>query len=390
MKITVLKNVHLYDPREIGRRNIVMIHDKIAAVAEDTQDFERLSQAAVYDCGGMRAVPGFVDLHVHITGAGGEQGPASRVPEANIGEIFASGCTTVLGMLGVDGVSRSNENLITKARALSAEGLTCFVLVSNYALPPKTVTGSIEKDILMIDPVIGVKCALAEPRASYPTEGELIRMATAVRRGGLLSGKAGLIVFHIGNGPGRMKELLDLARQSIVPLKHLLPTHVNLQWNSELAAQSEEYIRLGGTVDYTAGFSGKDMENTAEAIATHYRKFGNLNSITLSSDSYGSCPELDGAGNVIGMTYATGKYLLAALKKITEDHGIPLEEGLKLLTSNPARVLCLENTKGHIRAGADADLLLLDERFQIHTLFAGGMAQVRDGTVLNKGFYSHF
>lgn len=124
--------------------------------------------------GACGAVPGFVDLHVHITGAGGEQGPASRVPEANIGEIFASGCTTVLGMLGVDGVSRSNENLITKARALSAEGLTCFVLVSNYALPPKTVTGSIEKDILMIDPVIGVKCALAEPRASYPTEGELI------------------------------------------------------------------------------------------------------------------------------------------------------------------------------------------------------------------------
>lgn len=59
------------------------------------------------DATGLLAVPGFVDLHVHICGGGGEAGPASRTPEATLSQLLGAGITTAVGVTGTDSVSRS-------------------------------------------------------------------------------------------------------------------------------------------------------------------------------------------------------------------------------------------------------------------------------------------
>lgn len=41
-----------------------------------------------YDLEGKIVVPAYIDMHVHITGGGGEQGPASRVPESQLSEFL--------------------------------------------------------------------------------------------------------------------------------------------------------------------------------------------------------------------------------------------------------------------------------------------------------------
>lgn len=51
--------------------------------------------------------PGFVDMHVHVTGGGGEAGPASRCPESQLSDFLRVGTTTVVGVCGTDSVSRS-------------------------------------------------------------------------------------------------------------------------------------------------------------------------------------------------------------------------------------------------------------------------------------------
>eukprot|EP01113_Clastostelium_recurvatum_P033829 TRINITY_DN4517_c0_g1_i9.p3 TRINITY_DN4517_c0_g1~~TRINITY_DN4517_c0_g1_i9.p3 ORF type:complete len:142 (+),score=21.50 TRINITY_DN4517_c0_g1_i9:128-553(+) len=76
--------------------------------------------------------PGLVDQHVHVTGGGGEKGPASRVPEAQIEEIVEGGVTTVVGVLGTDCVSRSLENLLFKTRALQHDGITAYMYTGSY------------------------------------------------------------------------------------------------------------------------------------------------------------------------------------------------------------------------------------------------------------------
>ena len=52
--------------------------------------------------------------------------------------------------------------------------------------------------------------------------------------------------------------------------------------------------------------------------------------------------------------------------------GIPLREVLPMLTSNPARLLGLKASKGCLDAGADADLVLLDDQLQVSGVMTRG------------------
>lgn len=46
--------------------------------------------------------------------------------------------------MGTDGYSRSIANLMQKARGLHQEGMTAFIYTGNYAIPPPTLTGSVQ------------------------------------------------------------------------------------------------------------------------------------------------------------------------------------------------------------------------------------------------------
>ena len=76
---------------------------------------------------------------------------------------------------------------VAKARALTEEGMTVYTLTSSYGYPPTTLTGSVERDIILVPPMIGVKVAVSDHRSSNPGGEELIALATAARRAGLLS-----------------------------------------------------------------------------------------------------------------------------------------------------------------------------------------------------------
>jgi N-acetylglucosamine-6-phosphate deacetylase len=55
--------------------------------------------------------------------------------------------------------------------------------------------------------------------------------------------------------------------------------------------------------------------------------------------------------------------------------GIPLTDAVRMLTLNPASLLGIEFKKGSLRAGADADILLLDEGLHVTDVWARGVAR---------------
>ena len=182
----LLKHANVYTPAPLGKRDVLIEGERILRIAEEITGYDELPDVDVYDLSGKTLVPAYIDLHVHITGGGGEQGPASRVPESSLSTFFKNGITTVVGLLGTDGITRSLENLVAKARALTEEGMTVYTLTSSYGYPPTTLTGSVERDIVLIPPMIGVKVAVSDHRSSNPGGAELIALATAARRAGLL------------------------------------------------------------------------------------------------------------------------------------------------------------------------------------------------------------
>ena len=108
------KNCDVYAPAHLGKRDILVMGTQIWKIEADLSAWESVPEIEVLDLGGAIVCPGLVDLHVHVTGGGGEQGPASRTPEIKLSELTCNGVTTVLGLLGTDGISRSLENLLFK------------------------------------------------------------------------------------------------------------------------------------------------------------------------------------------------------------------------------------------------------------------------------------
>lgn len=381
--IKLLKNAQVYAPDPLGKKDILIEGEKILRMDDCIAGYEGLPDVEVYDLDGKTVVPGYIDMHVHITGGGGEQGPASRVPESQLSVFFANGITTVVGLLGTDGITRSVENLVAKARALTEEGMTAYTLTSAYGYPPTTVTGSVEKDIIMIPPMIGVKVAVSDHRSSNPTGEELIALATDARRAGLLSCTPGLVTMHMGSGKGRLDPVFYVLDNSDVPAKNLLPTH--MLRTPELIDEGAELVRRGGYIDCTAGGDDMEAETEAEKLMELLSRDGvTVDHVTLSSDAYGSQPRFNESGECIGLTYASPKYLHKTIQSLVRQ-GLPLEQALRLLTSTPAVLLGQEGKKGCVAEGADADLLILSDGLEIDSLIARGQRALWQGELLMKG-----
>ena len=383
--IKLLKNANVYVPDPLGNKDILIAGEKICRIQEDLSIYENLPDVKVYDLEGRYVIPGYIDLHVHITGGGGEKGPASRVPESQLSTFLMSGITTVVGLLGTDGITRSVENLVAKARALTEEGITAYALTSFYGYPPSTITESVEKDIVMIPPIIGVKTAASDHRSSNITGEELIRLATSARRAGLLSGAPGLVTIHMGNGKKGLEPIFYALDHSDLPPDKLLPTHMHR--NHELAEQGAKLVRRGGYIDFTAGCDDDELLKNAETVLYTLDQPGvELDHITLSSDAYGSQPRFDANGKCVGLTYASPKFLHKTVQILVKK-GLPLERSIRLLTTTPAYLLGKTGIKGCIAVNADADLLVLDDCLEIDGLFAKGQEALWKKRLKMKGTF---
>lgn len=385
--IKLLKNAVVFSPAPLGKKDILIVGEKICRIDNRIEGYETLDDVEVFDLTGKNVVPGYIDLHVHITGGGGEQGPASRVPESQLSYFLKSGVTTVVGLLGTDGVTRSLENLVAKARALTEEGITVYALTGAYGYPSTTLTGSVENDIVMIPPFIGVKVAVSDHRSSNPTGEELIRLASSTRRAGLLSGTAGLVIIHMGSGQGGLDPIFYALDHADIPIKNFLPTHIGR--SRTLMKQGVKLVQRGGYIDFSTGGSLKSAGRAADKIAECLKYDGvDLDHITISSDAFGSQPRFDETGECIGLTYTSPQYLHKVMQALVQ-RDIPLGEALKPLTSTPANLLGKSGVKGCIGQGADADILVLDQDLEIDSLFARGQTALWQKKLLMQGRFEN-
>lgn len=377
----LIKNANVYAPDFLGKKDVLVCGERIEYIA-DTIDIPNIP-CKVIDAAGKRLIPGLIDQHVHITGGGGEGSFHTRAPEMQMSEMISNGLTTVVGLLGTDGITRSVENLYAKAMALYEEGVSAYILTGAYDYPSPTITGSIEKDLTFIHNVLGLKLAISDHRAPNVSTQELIQIASKMRVHGMLSGKPGFVALHMGDAKSGLIPVAEAVEYAAIPIKIFRPTHVNR--NLRLLEQGYEFLTLGGYIDFTCGF--EEEKSPAKCIKTAMERKLPLEHITISSDGHGSWSNYDENGNLVEMGVAGMEALHQEIKRMVEMYEIPLEQALPFVTSNVAAGLGLENKKGCVKTGADADLVLLDEEFNIHTVVARGQVMMEEGTLLKKGTY---
>lgn len=389
--ITIIRNAEVYKPEYAGIKDVLLIGNKIAAIDDNISVDINAVEVLEIDATGKKLVPGFIDSHVHILGGGGEGGFSSRTPEATLTSLTTAGVTTVVGCLGTDGIARDVVSLLAKARGLDEEGITTYIYTGSYKLPLRTITGEIMKDIMVIDKVIGIgEVAISDHRSSQPTFDEFIRAVADARVAGMLSGKAGVINIHLGDGKRKIDMLKRVVNETEIPITQFLPTHINR--NPELFEECVTYAKNDGYIDFTGSEDPDFWEETegevsfSKGLKRLLNEGVNENNYTLSSDGQGSLPIFNEKKEFVGIGVGKSTCLIKAIKDCVNKENIPLEKALRAITCNPAKILKLKN-KGRIEINMDADLCLLDEVLDVDTVIAKGKVMVQNKTPLIYGMF---
>lgn len=373
----LLANAQVFAPENLGVRHLLVGNGRVLAIVNDPDDVSAPG-LRVSNLNGQRLLPGFIDGHAHITGGGGESGFSSRVPPVPLSRFTSAGVTSVVGVLGTDDTTRDTRSVVAQARALREEGMSAWCHTGGYHIPPVTLTGSVRDDIVFIDPIIGVgEVALSDHRSSQPTLDEILRVASDAHVAGLITGKAGILHLHLGDGESGLQMLRDALDQSELPARVFNPTHVNR--NKTLFEESIAVANRGCVVDITAFpvEEGDDAWAPDVALLRYLDSGAPAENVTISSDGGGCLPEFNAQGEMTKMDIGSPLCLGETLKRLL-DRGGDLATVLPAFTSNVARLLRLKD-KGSIGVGCAADFIVLNDAHEISDVMLGGVWHVRNG-----------
>ncbi len=387
MNTLLIKSGNVYAPKPLGKKDVLIIGEKIAAInSEISEDdvFKVFRQVKIIDASDHYVIPGFIDQHVHIHGAGGEGGPQYRTPPIQLSTLIKSGITSVVGLLGTDGITRSLRELLMKARSLEAEGISAWIYTGSYQVPSPTITGSVLTDIMLIDKVIGVKISLSDHRSSHPTVEEIRRIASDARVAGILSGKAGVVHIHMGSEKPGLRPILEAIEDTDIPIEQFAPTHINRC--RELFEEAIEFGKMGGYVDITAGVRSL---KPSEAIKEMLSRGVPLDRITMSSDGNGSMPKFNERKELVKVSIAPVDSILKEFRDLVIREKVKMEDAIRIVSTNVARHLKLRS-KGELSEGKDADILIVTkDSLGLRYVIARGEVMMEDGKVVRYGTFEH-
>lgn len=378
----LIKGADLYAPEYQGKKDLLIAGGKIERIGENLPEYEGCQ---VIDGTGKIITPGIIDQHVHVTGGGGEGSFHTQAPPVQLSRLVEGGVTTVVGVLGTDGISRSVENLVAKVKSLKEEGISAYCCTGAYGYPSPTITGDVKKDIMFVDEIVGLKLAVSDHRAPNISVDELIRVASDVRTAGMLCGKAGLMILHMGGDKKCLQPVFEALEKTSIPIKTFHPTHVGR--SQELQADAFRFAKMGGYIDITCGQANGKIQSVAASLKAAKEQGVPLDKVTLSSDGQGSWSNYDADGNLTEIGVSNVDTMYRQFVYEVQEEKLSIEEALQFVTINVAKAMEFYPKKGVVREGSDGDILVMNADLSLDAVIANGNVMMSDGVIRKKGTY---
>lgn len=372
--LLLIQNADVYAPEPLGVKDVLVINGTIVSIEDRIEDYPKGTE--IFDASGQKLMPGVIDQHLHIIGAGGKHGFHSMTPEITASELVNVGTTTVVGLLGTDGSTRSIKSLYAKVMALEQDGLSSWMYTGYYGLDPVHIMENVQDEMIFIHKVLGCKIAISDIRSSYPTALELSRLLRQVRTGGMIASKKGILHIHLGAMESKLDVLFEVVHNYHFPIEHISPTHVGR--TKDLFDAAIIFAKEGGMIDITTGAS--KYTDPWKSIVYALDQGVDMGKMTFSSDGNAGLDKKDENGNVIGFRRAPIDQNLAQALALFKEGGLSFSEAIKPATVNPAINLGLKN-KGRITVGADGDFCLIDDDLNLSAVVAKGVVKMKQGSL---------
>lgn len=376
----LLKNATIFNEIfDLVKQNITVDGRTITAIDDRTDGDE------VLDLTGCTVLPGLVDIHIHGC-AGHDVGEAT--PEA-------------LEAMSRCLVSRGITSFCPTSMTLSYEELT--TIFRNVADNMNTVSGAYIHGINMEGPYIAMSKKGAQ-------NGDYVRNPDKEEFKRLYEGCGGIVkVVDIAPECDGAEEFI----KEIQPICPVSIAHTAADYDDACAAfdwgvrhVTHLYNAQSGLSHRSPGVVGAVFDNAKSrgvraemicdgfhihpaALRIAFSQLGEDNSIIIS-DSMSAAGHVDGEYDLGGQTVyvKNGKALLAdgtiaaSTSNVYEElknvvgFGIPLKQAVKSATINPARAIRMDDAVGSIAVGKTADLLVVDEDFNIKLVIVRGEIKV--------------
>lgn len=373
----IIKNCKIIFGDRIEEGSVLIKNGKIAEINPNENDD---NDDEILDGEGLYLSPGFIDIHIH--GAGGYDTMDGTIEAINtISKIIMNhGTTSFLPTTMTVSVEDINKSMrvIKKLKDEGSEGANVLgahlegPFISPNAIGAQNSEYLLKPSIENYEKIVeGCEDAVISITLAPEVEGanKLIKY---------LSAKG--VVCSAGHTKASYKEMMQSIRQGISHATHL--------YNAMTGFNHREPGVVGAVFD-----SDITTETIADGIHISYPalrlayKVKTTNKVMLMSDAMMACCMKDGKyalggqdvyvkegaarlenGALAGSVLTIDK----AVENVYKNCNLPLYEVVKMASYNPAKHCGVEDRKGVITKGYDADLILFDENINIKKVFING------------------
>jgi N-acetylglucosamine-6-phosphate deacetylase len=373
----LFKNCKIIFEDKIEEGNLLVKDGRISAINIDEN---QCTNEDIIDCGGKYLSPGFIDVHIH--GAGGCDTMDGTYEAINtIAKTIAShGTTAFLPTTVSDDLNdtRKAVEAAAEAKHKGTEGANVlgvhlegpFINPNmlgahnpNYVIPP-----SIDTFNYMVGDHKDVVTSIT---LAPEVEGALELIKLLKEQG---------IVVSIGHSKAKYQEIITGIECGVCHSTHLYNAMTGLHHRDS---------GVVGTIfdtDITTETISDGIHVSYPALRTAYKVKG-IDKVLLVTDAMMACCMPEGkydlggqtvyvengaarieAGNLAGSILTLDK----AIYNVYKNTNYKLYEIVRMATMNPARLCKVDNCKGKIEVGYDADLVLFDESISIEKVIVGG------------------
>ncbi len=377
--LTQIINGRILTPQGWLKDGSVLICD--GKILEVTNSDMAIIGADVIDAKGMNIVPGFVSMHAH---GGGGHDFTEATPEAFTTAVqthLRHGSTTLLPTL-------SSSTFETIAKAVQ----TCEELMA--------VPGSVIAGLHIEGPYLSRKMGgtqwgefLKDPDpAEYIP---LLESTRCIRRWDIspeLPGAHEFARYTSGQGILTAVTHTEAEYEEVKAAFAAGFTHAAHFYNAMPGFHKRREYKYEGTVESVYLTDGMTVEVIADGVhlpatilklvyklkgadntclVTDALKYAGYTGEPINDPRYiisdGVCKLADGIS--LAGSIATSDVLVQTMYNKAE---IPLEDAVRMASETPARILGLDDRKGSLQKGKDADIVILDKKARVRCVFAGG------------------